>query len=121
MEKMTLGGYQFWRNPTSFTEPRDYRSSATADTYSGVMFFSWGIFTDGQEIVLEWDWMTSTMFAVLQTLLEQDTAHNWNSQLGTSYVVQILSLEGKYIESALSDAPWRQKVKLTLLIRSESI
>jgi hypothetical protein len=121
MNAMTLGGYTFWRNPTQFDIPKDYRSSDTANTYSGVMFFSWGIFTDGQEITLEWDWMTDTMFNTLQTLLEQDTAHNWNSQLGTSYVVQILKLEGKYLESALSDAPWRRNVKLTLLIRSESL
>lgn len=118
MQAMTLGGYTFWRNPTQFDIPKDYRSSSTISTYTGTAFFSFGIFTGGQEVTLKWDWMTSTMFGILQTLIEADEPNNWNTQLGTIYIVEIISLDGKYVLSALSDAPWRQDVKLDLLIKS---
>jgi hypothetical protein len=121
MNKMTLGGYTVWNNPEKFTIPKKYRNTASKSTYSGVMFFSYGLFTDGQEVVLEWDWCPIATFDALQILLEQDTAHNWNPQTGTSYVVQILKLDGKYVLNSLLDAPWRRDVKLTLLIRSESV
>lgn len=120
MEAMLLGGYTFWRNPVLFDDPKEYRSTSSVSTYSSYAFFSYGTFLGGQEVVLEWDWMTESMFDTLQTLLEQDTAHEWNPQTGTLYIVEILKLEGKYVESALEDAPWRRSVKLTLLVKSIS-
>jgi len=114
----TNGSYTFWRNPTDFTIPKKYRSYAYKPTYTSVAFFSWGMFIKGQEIVLEWDWMPDDTFAELQTILENDEYVTWNTQLGASYSVQVLKLDGKYLESALSDAPWRKDVKLTFLIRA---
>jgi hypothetical protein len=118
MTKMTLGAYTFWRNPTRFTIPKQYKSYATVDTYSAVQFFSWGMFTAGQEILLEWEWMDSSAFASLQDLLDDDTQKTWDPKTGTTYTVEVLSLDGRYVESALIDADWRQDVKLKLLIRS---
>ena len=118
MQAMTLGGYTFDRNPTQFDIPKDYRSTSFVDTYTGVSFFSFGIFSAGQEVTLEWDWMSNAMFIIFQTLLEADEAVTWYSRAGSTYITEILSLNGKYLESALSDAPWRKDAKLDLLIKS---
>jgi hypothetical protein len=118
MQTMTLGGYTFWRNPEQFDEPRLKRFTAEVPTYGGSAFFSWGTFLAGQVIILEWSWMDETMWDQLQTLLEADTQIVWDPQTGSTYNVEITKLEGAYVESALVDASWRQKVKVELLIRS---
>jgi len=119
MSGQTLNSYEFWRDPNNFTIPRKVKFSASVPTYGGVAYFSWGTFTAGQEIILEWDQMTSTMFDQLQTILEFDTQVVWNPQTGTSYNVEVLQLEGRYVRNALLDAEYREDVKLSLLIRSE--
>ena len=119
MEKMTLGAYTFWRNPVSFDVPRKVKYSANVKTFEGDAYYSWGTELAGQKIVLEWDWMTDTAFDEFQTLLEDDETKVWDPQTGSTYNVEILKLDGAYVESSLLDAPWRKSVKLELLIRSE--
>lgn len=119
MDKMTLGGYEFWRNPNKFTVPKKDRYTSFVKTYGGAVFFSWGTFIEGVEITLEWEYMTETMFDQLQTLLEADAEIVWNPQTGDTYNVEIRSLEGKYLTTSLLDAEWREDVRLILAITSE--
>lgn len=116
MQKMTLGSYTFWRNPKQSPIPRQLRHTASVKTYGGTAFFSWGLFY-GQTVLLEWDWMTSDAFDSFQSLLEDDEEKIWNPQIGTNYDVEILKLDGIYMEDALTDANWRKNVKLSLLIK----
>ena len=118
MQKMTLGGYTFWRNPDQFDIPRERRYTAQVDTYAGSAFFSWGTFIEGQTIVLSWEWMDETMWDQLQTLLEGDAQIVWDPKDGNTYNVQMTRLDGAYVENALLDAPWRKSVKVELSIRS---
>ena len=122
MNKMTLSGESgqctVWRNPNKFTIPNKTKFSSSIETYGGIAYFSWGMFTAGQKIKLEWDWYDSASFDSLQTLLEDDEQKVWDPQTGTTYTVEMIKLDGKYLESALLDAPWRRDVVLELLIRS---
>lgn len=119
MNKMTLGGYTFARNPNKSTEPKQYRSTSVVPTYGGAAFFSWGMFIEGLEVTLEWDYMTEAMFEQLQSLLDDDESKVWDPQTGSTYNVQMLTLEGEYLTTSLLDAEWRQNVKLTMVIMSE--
>jgi hypothetical protein len=120
---MTLSGESgqctVWRNPNNFTVPNKEKYSANIQTYGGTAYFSWGTFIAGQKIKLEWDWYDSTSFDTLQTMLEDDEQKVWNPQTGSTYNVEIKKLSGKYLESALLDAPWRRNVILELVIQSE--
>jgi len=116
MQKMTLGSYTFWRNPDQFSIPKQVRHSAVVKTYGGTAFFSWGLFY-GQSVLLEWEWMDSSAFASLQSLLEDDEEKVWVPQTGTSYDVEILKLDGVYSENSQTDAPWRKSVKLSMLVK----
>jgi hypothetical protein len=123
MNKMTLSGESgqctVWRNPNSFTLPKKDKYASNINTYGGTAYFSWGTFTAGQKIKLEWDWYDSTSFDTLQTLLENDEQIVWDPQTGITYNVEMMKLNGKYVESSLVDAPWRRSVVLELLIQSE--
>jgi len=118
MQKMILGAYTFDRNPSQFDIPKKVKYSSNVVTYEGDAYFSWGTGIAGTHAILEWEWMTAAAFAEFQSLLEDDSSKVWNTQLGTSYNVEIISLDGTYLEDSLSDAPWRKGVKLDLLIRS---
>jgi hypothetical protein len=43
----------------------------------------------------------------------------WNRPTGTDYYVELQALEGSYVETSLLDAPYRQDVKLRMVITSE--
>jgi len=120
--KMQLGGNPLWRNPTQFSIPKDEKHYSIIPTYSGVAFFTWGLFTAGQIVELEWEWMDSAAFGTLQGLLEDDVQKVWDPKISGegTFNVELLSLNGKYVESALHDANWRQNVRLELLVRSEN-
>lgn len=116
---MTLGGVAFQRDPNSCTDPREQRFTSVVRTYGGIVFFSWGLFLEGVEIELKWRLMPETMFNQLQTLLEADEEMVWDPKSGTTYNVQIRSLEGSYVETSLLNAPWREDVTLKMVIISE--
>lgn len=116
MDTMTLGSYTFWRNPNRFTIPKQERHTAVVQTYANIAFFSWGLFY-GQTVVLEWDILAESAFDSLQGLLEDDIEIEWDPQTGTTYDVEVIRLDGIYVESALEDAPYRRDVKLELLIK----
>jgi hypothetical protein len=119
MDKQVLGSYTFWRNPDKFTIPKSSKVFATVPTFTDEAYFSWGMFLVGQRIVLEWDWMTSDMFDELQDILETDAAVVWDPQTDVTYDVQVLELDGTYVEKSLLDADWRRAVRLSLMIVGE--
>jgi hypothetical protein len=118
MAKMTLGGYTYLWNPDKSTEPREIRFNSLVHTYGGAAFFSWGTSIIGLPVVHEWNYMDETMFQQLQTFLEDDEIKVWNPQTGTNYNVQIVALSGDYLTTSLYDAPWRENVKLEMVIMS---
>ena len=116
---MILGSYAFERDPDGCTVPKKARYTSMVKTYGGAVFFSWGLFIEGVEIEMSWKLMSATMFNMLQTLLEADAEIVWDKKSGTTYNVQLQALEGAYVETSLLDAPYRQDVKLRMVITSE--
>lgn len=117
---MKLGSYSFEREPDTCTVPHKARYTSMVKTYGGAVFFSWGLFIEGVEIEMTWRVMSATMFNALQTLLEADTEIVWDQQTGTDYNVELKALEGSYIETSMLDAPYRQDVKLRMVITGEA-
>ena len=119
--KMRLGPYDFEWNPTQYTLPEEEKSYSVVPTYDSVAFFSWGTTIVGKEIELEWDRMKEAQFTQLQTLLEADQETLWTPISGesTAYNVELAQLNGRFMEFAIHDAPYRDNVKLLMVIMSE--
>lgn len=120
---MTLGSYAFERDPDTCTVPKKARYTSMVKTYGSAVFFSWGLFIEGVEIEMTWKLMSETMFNALQVLLEADAEIVWDRQSGisgTNYNVELQSLEGSYVETSLLHAPYRQDVRLRMVITSEA-
>jgi len=118
---MTLGGYTFTQNPC---EPlpviTEERRAQAEKTLGGAEFFSWGSFIAGVELELYWTSMPTGQYGDLLTLLKADAKVVWNPENGSTYNVQILSLNGQYHLSAAAAATWRKQVKLKLVIISQA-
>ncbi len=119
--KMTLGSYQFEWNPKRYTIPKKQRYYSVVDTYSDVAFFDWGSLIDGQQIMLEWDFMMQAQFNQFQDLMVSGEQLVWAPISGESptYNVEVCALDGKYFEGSIHDAPYRLDVRLLLMIDSE--
>lgn len=119
--KMRLGPYDFEWNPSQYTIPKKNKSYSIVETYSSVAFFSWGLTSIGQQISLEWNRMPEAQFDQLQQLLEDDEDSVWTPISGeaTAYDVEICSLEGRYMQHSIHDAPYRDGVKLILMLKEE--
>jgi len=117
---LTLGSYTFAINPN---EPvpiiAEERRGSAIKTLGGVAFFSWGSFQAGQEIKLPWSFMSTTQYDELSALLTADAQVVWDPENGSTYNVEILSLNGEYHLSAGADAAYRKNVELKLLIMLE--
>jgi hypothetical protein len=120
MAKMVLGSYTFEWNPEQYTIPEKQRSYSVVPTYVTAAFFSWGVSRIGKEIVLEWDMMKEAQWDSIQTILEADTEVLWYPEggAGASYTVEVVKLQGEYVEKSISDAPYRRRVQLTLILKS---
>lgn len=121
LPKMRLGPYDFEWNPTQYDIPKEDKTYSVVQTYESVAFFSWGTSIIGKEIELEWDRMKEEQFDQLQTLLEADQETVWTPISGevTAYNVELCQLNGKFMEFSLHDAPYRDDVKLLMVIMSE--
>lgn len=120
MADMTLGSLTFnTYRPDDFTIPTARRATAVLETYGGLAFFSWGIFTVGQKINITWDIMDATLFGQLDTLLQADSSVLWKPQINAAkgYTVEITNLSGKLVAGA--ESPYRRDVVLELLIIAE--
>ena len=96
------------------------RRAQAEKTLGGAEFFSWGCFIAGVELELFWTSMPTAQYADLLTLLKADAQVVWNPENGSTYNVQILSLNGQYHLDASGSATWRKQVKLKLVIISQA-
>lgn len=119
--KMRIGPYDFEWNPTLYTIPEADKDYSVVETYESVAFFSWGTSIVGKEVTLEWDRMKEQQFDQLQTLLELDQETVWTPISGeaVAYNVELCQLQGKFMDFAIHDAPYRDNVKLLMVIMSE--
>lgn len=119
--KMRLGPYDFEWNPTQYTIPEEGKSYSVVQTYESVAFFSWSTTIVGKEILLEWDRMKEAQWDELQTLLETDQQQLWTPISGESvaYNVEMCQLDGRFMDFALHDAPYRDGVKLLMVVINE--
>jgi len=117
---MQLGSYTFTQNPCEpmpvITEERRAKS---IKTLGGVAFFSWGTFIQGQEVPLNWTSIPTAQYTQLLSLLNADAVLVWDPENGSTYNVEILSLNGDYHLSTGAGASYRKNVKMVLLIMSE--
>lgn len=119
---MSLGVYDLDYYPTDFTPPRPLRSNAHLETYGGVDHFSWGFFTVGTIIDLQWNFMPSEQFDSLDAVFQGDVEVAWDPGIpgeSETYIVQIIDFTGEFHESVGSGAEiWRKNCKMSLLIIS---
>ena len=117
---MQLGSYTFMQNPC---EPMpvitEERRADTVKTLGGVAFFSWGTFIEGQQVPLNWTAMPTAQYTQLLSLLNADAELVWDPENGSTYNVEIVSLNGDYHISAGTGAAYRKNVEMLLLIMSE--
>jgi len=116
---MILGAYTFAKNPSDATLPNQQRVAHEAETLGGVQFFSWGATIAGKKITLKWDFMLTTQFNSLQTLLEADAGVTFEPGDGETYNVQMLRLNGAYFLDNEAAAELRKQVTLELVIISQ--
>jgi len=120
---MILGTYTLPYYPSNFTPPRPFRSNSYVETYESVVHFSWGFFTAGKIIDLEWNYMPSEEFDDLDLVFQDNEAVVWDPGipgLATVYTVQILDFTGDFHEAVGTDTEiWRKNCKMKLLILSE--
>lgn len=117
---MTLGAYNFAINPNEPVSIITHeRRTSSVKTLGGIEFFSWGSFLPGQEITLPWSFMPTAMYTSLLGLLTANAQVVWDPENGSTYNVEILSLNGEYHLSAGAGAAYRKNVELKLLIMSQ--
>lgn len=121
---MSLGNeYDLPYYPSAFTIPRPARSGAYVETYESVAYFSWGFFTAGKIIELEWNYMPSAQFDALDVIFQNDVGVVWDpgiSGLSATYNVEIVDFVGEFHEAVGTETEiWRKNCKMTLLILSE--
>lgn len=119
MTQMVLGGYTFAMNPYKATLPHAERLSTFAPTLGGAEFFSWGTTIKGKVISLAWDYMPTSQWAQIVTLLTNDAEIVFSPSTSYSYNVEILRLNGEYFEDNSESAEFRRDVMLELVIMSE--
>lgn len=116
---MVLDTYTFAKNPSDATLLNKKRLANEAETIGGVQFYSWGSTVEGRKVTLSWDYMLTTQFNSIQTLLENDTEVSFQPGDGNTYNVQILRLNGKYFLDNTNSAELRKNVRLELIIMSQ--
>ena len=118
MTTMSLGTYTFALNPTDLTLLKPRRIIHPVETLGGVETLSFGVFYAGQRVTLRWNYMTSSQWASLVDLEDDDASKVFTPGDGHTYNVQILSLNGEYYLETATSAAWRKNVELNLIIES---
>lgn len=120
---ITLGNYTFATNPDSISPVIDKRKiSSAVDTYDSVAAFDFGTRIEGLEVTFEWEYLLSSQYSELQTLLE--TAGDLELNIGGSnyptYDVHLMSLSGSYFLSVNDGTHLRRKdVVLKFIVMGE--
>lgn len=117
---MTLNNYVFEMNPSEMTVIQPARTISFVQTYDSIAVFSWGVSIVGKAIGLKWDWLSVSQFDQLQSILEGDEQVSFFPEIdsGTTYMVEVLGLDGKYHMSQGGSGNYRTEVFLKLLIIS---
>lgn len=116
---MRLGALAFAWPPDRWTMPDPKQVMSVVDTYSSNIVFFYGAKLIGKKIDLEWNFMGEVQFDALDTLYQADLPLTWDLEevLDTrTFTVEILSVDGALLDVALWDQPYREKVKVSLLI-----
>jgi hypothetical protein len=119
---MILGGYTFALDPAICALIRPHKRCASVETYSGVVFFSWGASIVGVAVDMSWPAMSTAQFAALDALYQADAPVVLDPQDGSNktYNVEIEALDGRFFvgaEDAIGNL--RRDVTMRLLILSE--
>ena len=118
---MTLGEYTFAWEPDRWTIPKKEKYSGRTLTYRSAAFFSFGVEIVGKEIPLEWNWMFKAQFDSLYALYISDAQLVWVPGDGYAYTVEIVDFVGEYFEVSGHVGPWRQNVKMLLMIMDRTV
>jgi len=115
MSLITLGSFTASRNPGEMTLIRPDKPLAFRQTFSSVAYFSWPATIVGKVIELHWNLLPVADFTSLDSIYTTDAVVAFFPGEGTtSYNVQIVALDGKY----LLQRTHRADVTLKLLILS---
>jgi hypothetical protein len=128
MSNMVLNNYTFEENPSAINDIIRKKKVVTyVPTYSSVAIFDWGATYSGLKLDMEWNFMSETQFAQLESIWldSSDTVvFNPNDGKGKTFNVYVLNLTGNYhlyMEDLTedSDVTWRKDVRLSLIIKDE--
>jgi hypothetical protein len=115
---LILGGYTFPWTPDEFTIPHAELFKSVVRTWTTAVFFSWGVEILGKKIELHWGWMSSDQFDVLDAMYQAGVQVVWDLEVAGvgPFNVEIIDLEGNLFDVAHYEQPYREKVKMTLMI-----
>jgi hypothetical protein len=123
-----LGDYTFEWLPDKMDIPRPMKATAIAKNLGGVAYLSWPPLAAGERIALEWNWMPVAQYEALLAIYLAGEVVEWSLPTdgefvptGTAlsqYNVKAIDLEAAFFEVVDVDQPYREKVKMTLLVRA---
>lgn len=117
---MQLGSYVFDFEPNRLSPVERIKPVGSVATFAGSAVFQWSPFWSGTEITLEWDYMREAQYLSLRILYLSSSVVAFDPDTGgDTYSVIVKSLDGKYWETANSDQPYREDVKMVLEVRSQ--
>ena len=119
---MKLDTYTFAWTPDNWDPPIPRKRQASVLTMEGVGYFSWGTEIIGKEIDLEWNFVSLTQYDALEALYVADESVLWDLDVAgmQNYMVELVDLAGELPEVAGYDQGYMHKVRLTLLILSQT-
>ena len=119
---MKLGTYTFVWTPDNWDPPIPRKRQASVATMEGVGYFSWGTEIIGKEIDLEWIFVSLTQYDALEALYIADESVLWDLDVAgaQNYMVELVDLAGELPEVVGYDQGYMHKVRLTLLILSQT-
>jgi hypothetical protein len=74
---MKIGGYEMTWPPDRWPVPKKTRHQSFVKTYESGVFFDWGMFVIGGEVILEWDWLPVEEFNRLSEIFELSATQLW--------------------------------------------
>jgi hypothetical protein len=114
-----LGGYTFEWNPDQATIPEIKKTVAQMETYESSAIFQWDAFLVGTKVRLTWSWMSEDQYDALRNYyLDYQNFYRWIHTEHEAFTVAVTNLTGTFVETALSEQPYRLEVDLDLNIRS---
>lgn len=117
---MQLGSYVFDFDPNRLSPIEPIKPVASVNTFAGSQIFQWSAYWSGTVINLEWDYMREAQYGYLQAMYITTDLYTFTPDVGTeTYSVIIKELSSKYWETANSDQPYREDIKMVLEVREQ--